>query len=289
MRLRVDEPAHALEKQAGLDQPAGLYAAAIEKVLPRGPVRDALHGVWLGHPLHPALVQLPVGAFASAVILDWLPGDRRDADTLLAVGLLASVPAAVTGAADYSQGQPDQQRVGLVHAAANGVASLLYLGSLAQRRRGRRTAGRLTALAGFAVSGIAASLGGHLSFSMAMGANRAEGVPDVVPSGSTDLGPLTELPEGEAVRRMIGPVPVMVLRQDDAVHVLADQCSHADGPLHQGTVSRDAAGELCVECPWHGSVFALADGAVRRGPATADQPVFDTQVVGGRVQATLRS
>ncbi len=34
----------------------------------------------------------------------------------------------------------------------------------------------------------------------------------------------------------------------------------------------------CVECPWHGSRFRLADGSVARGPAFAPQPVVDVRI-----------
>jgi len=286
--MRVDTAADALAEQTALDKPATAYANAVHKVLPPGAVRDALHGVWLGHPLHPALVQLPIGAFASAVVLDWLPGERRDADALLATGLLASVPAAMSGAADYSSGMPDQQRVGLVHAMANTVATGLYLVSLRQRRNGRRSAGKFTAALGFAISGAAAGLGGHLSFRMAMGANHAQDVAHVAPAESADLGALADLVDREPVRKMVGTVPVLMVRDGAAVHVLADACAHADGPLHEGELSTGTDGRLCVQCPWHGSVFRLTDGAVQHGPATAAQPVFDTEVVDGRVIARAR-
>ena len=286
--MRADAPANALANQTSLDKPAGAYRDIIRKALPPGAVRDVLHGVWLGHPLHPVLVQLPMGAFISAVVLDWLPGEHPDADALLATGLLATVPAIAAGAADYSEGHEEQQRVGLVHAGANTVATVLYLVSLRQRKCGRRGAGRLTAALGLGVSGAAAALGGHMSFAMAMGANHAQGVPHVAPGESTDLGPLDVLVERVPVRKMVGTVPVLVVREGQTVHVLADECSHADGPLHEGTISTTGTGALCVTCPWHGSVFRLADGAVQHGPATAPQPVFDTSVVSGRVHATVR-
>ena len=40
----------------------------------------------------------------------------------------------------------------------------------------------------------------------------------------------------------------------------------------------------CVECPWHGSRFAVTDGSVVRGPATRPAATFQTRVVEGRVQ-----
>lgn len=286
--MKLDAPADAVARQTALDKPAAVYRDVIRKALPPGGLRDALHGVWLGHPLHPVLVQLPIGAFLSAVVLDWLPGDHRDADALLATGLLASVPAIVAGAADYSEGHEEQQRVGLIHAAGNTVATGLYVLSLRQRSRGRRGVGRLTAALGLATSAAAAALGGHMSYTMAMGANHAQGVPHVAPGRHTDVGAFDELRDREPVRRMAGTVPVVVVRDGETVHVLADECAHADGPLHEGSLSNNATGALCVRCPWHGSVFRLSDGAVQRGPATAAQPAFDTEVVGGRVLTKVR-
>lgn len=66
-------------------------------------------------------------------------------------------------------------------------------------------------------------------------------------------------------------------------HVLADRCSHASGPLSEGDVV-----DGCVTCPWHGSVFRLADGWNVGGQATAPQPCFVTRTDGdGNLQACL--
>ncbi len=73
-------------------------------------------------------------------------------------------------------------------------------------------------------------------------------------------------------------MPLLVLRRGGTVNVLSDRCSHLSGPLHEGELE-----DGCVVCPWHGSTFRLADGSVRRGPATAPVPAFDTRVSSGRV------
>jgi nitrite reductase/ring-hydroxylating ferredoxin subunit len=49
-------------------------------------------------------------------------------------------------------------------------------------------------------------------------------------------------------------------------------CAHAGGPLDKGALV-----DGCVECPWHGSRFRLADGQLRRGPAVYDQPAFEVR------------
>jgi nitrite reductase/ring-hydroxylating ferredoxin subunit len=82
--------------------------------------------------------------------------------------------------------------------------------------------------------------------------------------------------------RMLGDVPVVVVRDEDGVHVLAGRCSHLSGPLSDG----DCRGGR-LTCPWHGSSFLVADGTVARGPATAPQPVFRTRVAGGILQVCL--
>jgi nitrite reductase/ring-hydroxylating ferredoxin subunit len=268
----------SLEQADALDDAAGIGQRAARRI-PRGPVRDALHGVWLGHPLHPVLVQAPVGAWLSASVLDAWPGGTRAARRLTAFGLAAAVPAALAGAADWSEQHEQQMRVGVVHAAANLAAVGLYSASLLARKP---AAGRMLRLAGLAGAGAGGLLGGHLSFRLAAGANHAEPVPHLVEPGWHDLMPRSALADGKPARTLLGEVPVLVIRQGDEVHALADRCSHLSGPLSDG----DLAGG-CVTCPWHGSMFRVADGAVTQGPATAPQPVFQTRVRDGIVQVCL--
>ncbi len=112
-----------LEDATPLDKLTAPVRDGVQRLLGNGMVRDALHGVWLGHPLHPVLVQVPIGAFMSAAILDLMPGEGKAADTLIVTGMVATWPAAASGLADWSQMHVQQQRVGIVHAAANTVAS----------------------------------------------------------------------------------------------------------------------------------------------------------------------
>ena len=266
-----------LEHDSRLDKAVAAGQRAARLIRP-GKVRDGLHGVWLGHPLHPMLVQAPVGAWLSASILDVF-GDQRSARRLTGAGLAAAVPAAVAGAADWSEQHEQQLRVGVVHAAANIVAMSLYGASLLARGPRLGRALRLAGLVPVAASGLA---GGHISFRLAGGANHAEQVPHLVEPGWQHLMHSSDLPEGKPVRELLGEVPVVAVRVDGAVHVLADRCSHMSGPLSGGEL---ADGRLT--CPWHGSVFRIADGSVARGPATAPQPAFRTREVGGTIQVCL--
>jgi nitrite reductase/ring-hydroxylating ferredoxin subunit/uncharacterized membrane protein len=267
-----------LEQESRLDRVVSAGQRAARLIRP-GKLRDVLHGVWLGHPLHPMLVQVPVGAWLSASVLDFARGDERAARLLVATGLIAAVPAALAGTADWSEQHEQQMRVGIVHAAGNVVALGLYGASLAPRNPRLSRALRLTGLAAVSASGL---LGGHVSFRLAGGANHAEEVPHLVKPGWQYLMTAADLPEGKPVHQMLGEVPVVAIRTNGAVRVLADRCSHMSGPLSGGELA-----DGCLTCPWHGSVFRIADGSVARGPATAPQPAFEAREADGAIQVCL--
>ncbi|WP_346766417.1 DUF2231 domain-containing protein, partial [Streptomyces sp. CB01881] len=154
----------ALDAPAGwdfLDAPAGTLHDAVA-ALPLGPFRDVLHGVPLGHPLHPALVQVPIGCWLSAGLLDLTGDDPRAAGLLVAAGLVTAGPAALAGWTDWAQLDPPRSRTGLVHAACNTTGIVLYTGSLLARCRGRGPLGRLLGLAGLGAVSAGAAIGGHL-------------------------------------------------------------------------------------------------------------------------------
>jgi nitrite reductase/ring-hydroxylating ferredoxin subunit len=274
-------PISYLERAKGLDRLSG-PGQRLARLLPPGWARDALHGVWLGHPLHPVLVQVPVGTWLSASLLDARPGGETASRRLVLAGLAASVPAALAGTADWSEQHEQQMRVGVVHALANTAAIALYAVSLAAGGRAAKGL-RLAGLTAVAAGGL---LGGHIAFRQSAGANQAEPVPHLVQPGWHDLmapAEARELADHKPVKRMLGDVPVVVVRDENDVHVLADRCCHLSGPLSDGDYQ-----DGCLTCPWHGSTFRVADGSVARGPATAPQPVFDTRVTAdGALQVCL--
>ncbi|MDQ3153401.1 MAG: Rieske 2Fe-2S domain-containing protein [Actinomycetota bacterium] len=271
-----------------LDRVTGPVSSLIQKLLSSQRLRDVLHGVWLGHPLHPALVQLPIGSFVSASVLDLIPGQERAADTLVGLGIASSLPAATAGWADWTEGHVEQQRVGFVHAMANYAGIGVFGISLWLRLTGRRGAGVAAGYAAMTLLTAGATLGGHLSYRLAMGANHAHGVPHVAPSDWTDLGPIEDVPPRTPTKRMMGDVPVVVVRTGESVDVLAATCTHAGGPLQDGELV-DGDGSLCIRCPWHGSVVRIDDGTIVHGPATAPQPVFDAHVVDGHLHAKVQT
>ncbi len=275
-----------LEQAASLDRVGDRLQTAVQATIRTQSLRDLLHGVWLGHPLHPVLVQVPVGAFISTGVLDLLPGQRRAATTLVAVGTAATLPAAVAGLTDWSTLAPEQRRVGLVHAAGNTVALAFYTGSLVARLRGRQGMGRLLAYAGLSAAGASAYLGGHLSYKEGAQVNHA--VPDLrrIPEGWHSVAELTALPDGKPAVRRVDEVPILLYRNGSEVSAFLERCGHQTGPLGEGEVIGSGA-DACVVCPWHGSVFRLRDGLVMQGPAATDQPVLRTRVTDGRVEVAL--
>ncbi|MCM4081651.1 Rieske 2Fe-2S domain-containing protein [Paractinoplanes hotanensis] len=268
-----------LETTRSFDGVIDKVQAAILKTPER--LRDTLHGVWIGHALHPVLVQVPVGAFISAGVLDLLPGQRRASTVLIAVGTAGVAPAVAAGWTDWSQMTKDKQRVGLVHAAANVAAVGLYTASLVARLRGR--SGRALSYAGLSVAGLGAYLGGHISYSRGGGMNQA--APDLnrVPAEWTSVGSLASLPEGKPAVRTVGDIPVLLWREGSSVTAMLERCGHETGPLGEGDVVGTGK-DACVVCPWHGSTFRLRDGVVVHGPAANHQPLLRVRVEAGQVE-----
>lgn len=153
-----------LEESTALNRPVQAVEPTIQAVFGTGVRASVLRGEWLGHAVHPVLTDIVFGTWSSATLLDLLAGrdSAASAQRLVGVGLLAAVPTFWTGWAEWSAAGPRDQRVGLVHAAINGVALTVYAASWVARRRGRHGAGATLAMAGAAVSGVGAYLGGHL-------------------------------------------------------------------------------------------------------------------------------
>lgn len=154
-----------LENATVLDKPVSLIEPEIRALFGSGTRGSLLRGDWLGHAVHPVLTDLVLGTWTSASVLDVFGGreSASSARKLVGAGLLIVGPTAWTGWAQWSESELRDKRVGLVHAATNGVAAAMYAGSWLARRRGRNDSGVALALAGAAVSGVGGYLGGHLA------------------------------------------------------------------------------------------------------------------------------
>jgi nitrite reductase/ring-hydroxylating ferredoxin subunit len=263
---------------------------AVQAALRPQALRDLLHGTWLGHPVHPILVQIPVGSWTSAGLLDAIPRLRPAATVLIGTGVAAAVPAAMSGAADWSEQAIGVRRLGALHAMGNTVALGLYVGSLVARTRGRGGLGRVLSYAGLGVASASAAIGGHMSYAQSSGASHAATAARALSSDWSDLGPLDDLPEGRPALRMGSggsvDVPLVVVRRGMRVDAFVGACSHLSGPLYEGSVEQ-VRGADCLVCPWHGSAFDLEDGQPRRGPAANPQDKMEIRMQAGRVMARL--
>ena len=173
-----------IEADARLDGLAAGLGRAADAVVPPGPRRDGLRGGWVGHPLHPMLVDLPIGFWTSAFVVDLVGGarGRPAADRLVAAGIVSAVPAVVAGLAELTALRDDAaRRVAAVHAVGNGVGTALYVMSWRNRRRGRRLRGVALSWAGAAAMSVSGHLGGHLAFRLAAGVDTSDHPPAASP------------------------------------------------------------------------------------------------------------
>jgi nitrite reductase/ring-hydroxylating ferredoxin subunit/uncharacterized membrane protein len=273
-----------IERVRSLDAVGKVLSQAVSKVVRPGRTKDLLAGTWLGHPVHPMLTDVPIGAWTSAFVLDLFGGRqaRRAADALVGVGVLAAVPTAATGLSDLADVEHSEQRIlGTAHALGNVTAVALYGGSFLARRRGRRDLGVRLATLGAAVVTGSGFIGGHLAYRKGVGVDET-----VFRRRLDDWTPVLEereLDEAEPRRATAGGTDILLYRRGDRVFALADRCSHRGGPLHEGRVHDGQ-----VTCPWHQSTFRLDDGSILQGPATAPQPCYDVRVRDGAVEVRER-
>lgn len=276
----------ALEGAGVLDGAGKALGGALRGAVPRGAVKDAISGTWFGHALHPPLTDVVIGSFLSGTLLDLLaPGDDAATRRLLALGIAAAVPTALTGANDWADTEiadPAVRRVGLVHASTNVTALALFSASLLARRRGARARGRALAMAGTGVLTVSGYLGGHLSYVRGVGPNQTAFDPG--PSDWTAAAPADTVRDGEPVGAVAGDTPVLLLRRGGVIHAVHDRCSHRGCSLSEGELDGDV-----ITCPCHGSRFDVTSGMVLRGPATTSQPCLEARESAGTVEVRLRS
>jgi uncharacterized membrane protein len=177
--MLTDKLIHAIEEQRSLDRIADPLQHTVSAVLARAPrLADILHGRWLGHPLHAALIPIPVGGWTVGLALDLtgvLGGSRRfrrAADVVTAIGLGGAGLAVFAGLADWSLTTGKARRVGIVHALLNTAVAGLYGASLASRGTGRRRLGVALSSIGFGIAGVSAWLGGELAYHYGVGVSK---------------------------------------------------------------------------------------------------------------------
>lgn len=251
-------------------------------------LKNVMHGTTvLGHSLHAALTDVPVGAWTAGVLADWIfvatgliPAVAGD--FALAVGLAVGILAALTGLTDHHETYGREMRAATLHGLTMTLAIAVDLVSLGMRMwtPGMRLTAIAAATVGWMLALLGSYVGGHLTFGLGVTVNHnafATGPTDYVRVGTRD-----DFPEGEMRRVDARGLPVVIVRHNGLLHAMGAVCSHAGGPLDEGKLDGDV-----VTCPWHQSRFSFADGHVVGGPATFDQPPLIVRERGGVVEVKL--
>jgi nitrite reductase/ring-hydroxylating ferredoxin subunit/uncharacterized membrane protein len=247
---------------------------------PIRPIKDLLNGRWLGHPLHAAATDLPIGLLLGTVILDLL-GQPGAADIVLLATIVTMVLAAVAGLADYADTTGTPLTRATLHATLMVVALVLLVISAVVRAGdpADRTVPIALSFIGFLIVTAGAFVGGDVAYvfgnMVSRHAFRGAGT-KWIKLDTGDVGDLAVLPDATPTKMRAGINDLVVVRQGDTVQALHAVCAHAGGPLDQGTIV-----DGCVECPWHGSRFRLSDGLVRQGPSVYDQPSYEIRTAEG--------
>ena len=283
----------AVRTQAWLDP----VAVAVQKAVgaayealgsPGQAIKNAMHGTTvLGHPLHPALTDLPVGAWTVGVVADWVFVGTGQVpavagDLALGVGVAGAILAALTGYTDFHETDGIERRTAIVHGLTMTLVLAIEVVSLGMRLGSPvlRPSAVLLSTVAWLIVVIGAYVGGHLTFGIGTAVNRNAFVGG--PLEYVRVGTRDDFPEGQMRRVEANGLPVLVMRRQGLLHAIGAVCAHAGGPLEEGKVE----GEV-VTCPWHGSRFRFGDGRVVGGPATFDQPPLVVRERGGIVEVRL--
>ena len=174
--LRRVEESDRLDPAVAAVEPVAARLVASQRL------RSLFHGNATGIPLHIIYTDVPFGALFGALFLDLFRdrGTRRAATRMVGLGVVGAVPTAITGWAEWALADRGTRRVGILHATANGLGSLLFLGSWVARLNDRHDLGVRLGRVGGMVLICGGMLGGY------MRSDRTP-VPDD-PSGLTAVG-----------------------------------------------------------------------------------------------------
>ena len=267
-----------LDAQAVWADPLGKVFVAIFAALykPVPVVKDLLNGVWLGHPLHPAITDVPIGAYVVALVLD-LSGQRAAATAAIGVGIVFMLLAALAGYADYIDLEGKTQRFATVHSSLMLVALVFYLISFLMRLGAVPSPAEVwLSVVGFVLVIASAYAGGELVYNLGTQVDR-----HAWRGGGTKWTALdvTEIPPDKPVKAKAGAQTLVVVRRGKSLNALHDVCAHQGCSLAEGKLVDDT-----IECGCHGSRYRLRDGLVMRGPAVFDQPHFEVREAEGKLE-----
>jgi hypothetical protein len=153
-----------VEESNSLDPAVRAVEPVASRIVGRPRIRRLLHGEATGIPLHVIYTDGPFGAWFTALFLDFFrdAGTQRAATRLVGLGLAFAVPTAITGWAEWALADRGTRRVGILHATANGIGTLIFLGSWAARLRNRHDLGVRLARLGGMVLVAGGMMGGYM-------------------------------------------------------------------------------------------------------------------------------
>ena len=238
-------------------------------------LQDFLNGSWLGHSVHPVVVDVVVGGSTAAVLLQiliWFGVADLQVALIWITGLtwLSGLAAMVTGLTDFKDtASGDERNIVGLHGLVNTIGTLLFIGAFAGLLADARALAGGLLVSGFGVLSLGAFIGGHVVFKYGYMVNRNAFARGKQAKEFTAVLPAADLPEATPIKAMLGTTALVVVRRGDLVYALKETCSHAGGPLSEGQLVGDT-----IVCPWHASAFRLTDGAVRHGPASTRQVAY---------------
>ncbi len=244
--------------------------------------KDFLNGVWLTHPLHPAVTDVPIGAWTTAIVLEGLESItgrsmHRGTSAAIGLGIGAATLSAASGSADWADTYGEQRRIGMVHALANGLALMLFTASLWRRLSGRRAGANALSTAGFLSVLVGGYLGGNLTYRLGTHVNRNAWVSE--PKQFTSAMKVEDLQPDRPTRATVQGVPILLVRRGETIYAMNEVCNHAGGPLSKGRLEDNS-----IVCPWHGSTYRLEDGTVVHGPSPYPQTHYEVRVREGQIE-----
>ncbi|HSL42717.1 MAG TPA: DUF2231 domain-containing protein [Anaerolineales bacterium] len=262
-----------------------------------------LQGKPFRHPLHPALVHLPIGLFILSLILDVISYLSDDSNTLfrasyyaMAAGIVAALLAALAGFIDRSDIRLDHpaRKTANIHMTLNLAAVGLFVVNFVLRGAQLDAAGTslpllLLSMVGVGIILVSGYLGGTMVYDDGVGVGRHRRYTRTPrktinvsmferQDGWVSVCDANQLKDGETLRINWDGKIIAVARQSGEVYAFQEFCTHRYGPLSEGKLY-----DHQIECPWHRSCFDIRSGKVVEGPAKVDLKCYSASIRAGKI------